>query len=261
MHIHPTAKKYAAWGVGLAGLAIAAPALILAVKGLISLVVALTIGAVALAAAPVVSSLLAAWKLKGIKYIATKNPVEQLQLIYQDRVDALDEFRNRITQFATEVKTFEGKMREFALKYPAEAPKFRDQLTAMQQLLNVRRERYSQVKDQLAAFEQEIRKAQAIWDMSQAAQALNKAAGMSSDDVFAKIKAETAVDAIQRSLHQSFAELETALLDETPGKASAATIAPHSVAQTPAPVLAHTPSPQILAPTGVVNTRRPLARK
>ena len=50
----------------------------------------------------------------------------------------------------------------------------------------------------------------AYWDMSQAAQDANKAAGMDTGDQFERLKADTAVDAVFESMNRAFAELEVA---------------------------------------------------
>lgn len=256
--LNPRTKKWALWGLGIAGLAVAAPALVLAVKGLISLVIAVTVGSVAMAAAPVVSAFLANMKLKGIKLIAARNPVEQLQNALIERQDALKKFAQRITEFATQVRQFDDKMAIFAAKYPQEAPKFKSQSDAMHRLLTLRRERYNEVKGQVELFEEEVKKADAIWQMSQAAAELNKAAGMESEDVFAKIKAETAVESIQLSLNRSFAELELALMEEGQAKPAAPSASPLAPAQ---PALAQNPQPVMLQGTTTSGRVRPLSKR
>lgn len=254
-------KTALAWGIGLLGLAVAAPAIWMAVSGLIGLAVAGAIvaaGTAVVGMAPLAASWLANMKLKGIKFIASKNPVEQLQNIFIERKQALIEFGRRITDFATQVRQFEDKMRVFATQYPTEAPKFKAQLDAMYQLMQLRKERFAEVSKQLDAFELEVKKADAIWQMSQAAAELNKAAGMESDDIFAKIKAETAVESIQLSLNRSFAELELALMEESQAKPAAPSASPLSQ---PQPTLTHNPQPVMLQGTTSTGRVRPLSQR
>ena len=203
------------WGLALVAVTLLAPVIMLTVKGLIGLALATFVGSAAVFGAPVVAQLFEVWRLKGIKAVAAANPVEQLQAVLMERQQALSDFSSKITIFATHVRQFESKLASFSAQFPSEVGKFQEQLDAMRRLLQLRRDRYEEVKKQLQLFEIEVKKAEAIWKMSQAAAELNKAAGMESGDVFAKIKSETAVDAIELSLNQSFAELETALLEET----------------------------------------------
>lgn len=158
-------------------------------------------------------------RLKAIKAEAAKNPVETLQNDYMKRQSALEEFRQKITVFAAEVMNFADKLVEFSQKFPAEAPKFKENLAKMKQLLALRQKKYSQAQDNLAAYELEIQKAGAIWDMGQAAAKLNEAAGMTEEDFFAKIQVETALNSVQTNLNQAFADLEISLLDEDKEKA------------------------------------------
>jgi hypothetical protein len=202
------------WGLGLAAAAVVAPVIFLTVKGLVGLAIAAVVGLAIINGAPVISSAFANWKMKGIKAVAAANPVEQLQNVLLERRGALRLFSERITDFATRVRQFESKLQSFKAQFPADAPKFDEQAAAMNQLLSLRRAKYEEVRQQLAAFELEVKKADAIWQMSQAAAELHKAAGMEGEDVYAKIKAETALESVELSLNKSFAQLESALMEE-----------------------------------------------
>lgn len=202
------------WGLGLVSAAIVAPFIFLTIKGLVGLSIAAIVGLAIINGAPVISSAFANWKMKGIKAVAAANPVEQLQNVLLERRGALKLFSERITEFSTRVRQFESKLQSFKTQFPSEAPKFDDQAAAMNQLLALRRAKYEEVREQLQAFELEVKKADAIWQMSQAAAELHKAAGMEGEDVYAKIKAETALETVELSLNKSFAQLESALMEE-----------------------------------------------
>ncbi len=159
------------------------------------------------------------WRLKAIKAEASRNPVETLQNDYGKRSQALGEFREKIVSFSAEVKNFAGKLVDFNKQYPLEAPKFKEQLGKMKQLLELRQRKYSQAQDNLVAYELEIQKAGAIWDMGQAAAKMNEAAGMTEEDFLAKIQVETAMNSIQTNLNAAFADLEISLLDDDKEKA------------------------------------------
>jgi hypothetical protein len=153
-------------------------------------------------------------RLKAIKAEAARNPVETLQTDYQKRMSALEEFRAKIVVFTGEVNGFAEKLKMFGEKYPADVPKFRDQLSKMRSLLELRKTKYQQAMKNLAAYALEIEKADAIWKMGCAAAALTDAAGMTETDFFQKIQVETAMASVQTNLNEAFAELEVSLMDE-----------------------------------------------
>lgn len=200
-------------GLGVAGF-IVAPFVFIAVKGLLGLALAAAVGYGIIYFTPVVASMIANWRLKAIKAEAMRNPVETLQNDYLKRQNALDEFKTAIVTFSAEVKNFADRLVNFSKQYPAEADKFKDQLSKMRQLLDLRQRKYQGAQDSLAAYSLEIEKAGAIWEMGQAAAKMNEAAGMSEDDWLAKIQTETALNSIQKNLNEAFAELEIAVLDE-----------------------------------------------
>ena len=52
-----------------------------------------------------------------------------------------------------------------------------------------------------------------IWDAAQAAAAARETSGLTEDEFFAKLRAETAFDSIQKSYNDALASLDSALLD------------------------------------------------
>lgn len=192
---------------------VAAPAIALLVKGLVGLVVAAVVGFGAIAAAPVLGHQFAVWKIKGMKAIARANPVETLQSVYVEKKQALAQFLHQIQQFSADVATFSQKVEQFKIDYPNDAPTFIQHLNKMIQLLELRKAEYRKAEQALGKFEGEIAKAESIWRMSQAAASVSKSAGFDADEVYAKIKTETAVEQVQLSLNQAFAQLDTALLE------------------------------------------------
>lgn len=204
--------------VKAAGLAVVgvlvAPFVLLAIKGLIGAGIALGLGLSIIYFTPVVATKMANWRLKMLKAEATKNPVETLQNDYVKRQEALARFEASIRSFAGEVGLFSDKLETFSKKFPEEAPKFRENLGKMNELLVLRKQKYKEAKNNLALYQMEIQKAGAIWEMGQAAAQMNKAAGMTEEDFFAKIQVETALDSVQKNLNMAFADLEVALLDE-----------------------------------------------
>ena len=111
------------------------------------------------------------------------------------------------------MKNFESKTELFEKQYPDDAPRFRQQLDTMKQLLSFREGRYKQVQAELKNFASAIDRAKAMWDMSQAAQQMNKLAGRQASDTFEQIKTDVAVDSVMRSVNKAFSEMETSLMD------------------------------------------------
>lgn len=208
-------QKYARIGryaVAALAVIVAAPLITLLVKGLVGLTIAAVVGFGAIAFAPVMGTQFAVWKIKGLKAVARANPVETLQTVYIEKQRALAEFLERIQQFTAEVNQFSQQVESFKVEYPEDARTFVEHLNKMLQLLELRKNEYRKAKQALSTFEGEIRKADSIWKMSKAAAEVSKSAGFDSDEVYARIKSETAIEQVQLSLNQSFAQLDTALL-------------------------------------------------
>ena len=191
---------------------VAAPVVGLAITGLVGLLIAGIIGLGTLAILPWVEMKAANWRLKLIKAEAAKNPVETLQNEYRRQQEKLVTVKEAIKVFDTKIRTFEGKLDGFKSTYPSEAPRYDEQLAQMKKLLALRQARWREAAHNLELFDAEIRKADAIWQMGQAAAEAGKGLGMSDDDFYAAIKVQTSMDAVQNSLNSAFADLDTLLM-------------------------------------------------
>ncbi len=211
-------ETLAKWGIALVGAAVIAPVIFLSIKGLIGLIIAFVIGSTAIAFAPWFAMKLANWKVKAIMHEAHESPIPTLLNQVQEKYQALSRFKDSITNFRTEIANFEEKVKLFSQQYPAEAPKFEQQLEGMKRLLLYRVDKYKAAKKQTEEFEMAVGKARALWDMSQEAQRMNKLAGMQTGDPFEKIKTEVALESVVSSVNQAFSELETALMDDDTAK-------------------------------------------
>ena len=198
---------------GLLGFLVA-PFVFIAIKGLLGLVVAGTISFVTIQFLPWFGAMVANWRLKAIKHEAAKNPIETLQNDLQGRIQALQQFRDAIRNFAGEVGTFKDKLVDFKHEYPERASMFEEQYSQMQQLLELRIKKYEDAKVGLARYEKEIERADAEWQMAQAAAQMNKAAGVDAEAFLQKIQVDTAFDSVQKGLNSAFADLKISLLDE-----------------------------------------------
>jgi hypothetical protein len=197
---------------------VVAPYIFLSIKGLIGLIIAGVISVVVVNMIPWFAAVVANWRLKALKYEAAKNPIETLENDYKRRHDALVAFRHSILNSKAEVAGFGDKLEDFKDQYPNDAAKFDEQYRKMVELLKLKGRKYEQAKANLQSYEAEINRARAIWKMAQAAAQMNKAAGVDTDEFFAKIQVETALGSVQKNLNLAFAELEMSLADESSGQ-------------------------------------------
>ena len=201
----------AKWGLGLVGAILIAPFIFLAVKGIVGLAAAMVIGLGIIHGAPVLGMKFANWKLKAIKYEASRNPVETMQEVFREKSAAVEVFARRVEDFATEVRNFADKLGQFKKDFPDEADKFVENLAVMERGLSERKRRLEEARQELTRFRSEIRKVDGIWQMSLAANKMHRAAGMTEDSFMQRIKTETAIDAVQSSLNRALSQLETSL--------------------------------------------------
>ncbi len=203
-------------GLGVAGFLVA-PFAFIAIKGLVGLAVAAALGWATIWFTPVFASMMANWRLKALKAEAMRNPVETLQNQYARESDKLVTARQKINTFFAAIEDYKDKLAGFIKNFPEEADKYKNVLSKMVALYNLRQKKYKEAEKGLADFKLVIKKADAIWQMAQAANELGEAAGMSEDDFFAELQKETAFDSVQKNLNMALADLETSLLDEADG--------------------------------------------
>lgn len=205
------------WGSIITISLIAAPIVFVLAKAALGAVIALGLaGLIAVAGiefSPVIAMKLANRKVKEIVSEATSNPIETLYNQLAEKRQSSNAFKDSITLFRTEIKNFEQTTAQFKKQYPEDAERFEKQLSTMNQLLSFRESRYKQLQIELDNFDKAIARAQALWNMSQAAQKMNKLAGVKMADQFEKIKTDSAVNSVMNSVNKAFSEMETALLD------------------------------------------------
>lgn len=218
--------------------AVVAPVVFLMVKGILGLALAGFASLVIVNAAPVVANGLADWRLKALKAEAARNPIETLQLDFQQKRLALHKFKDSITGFSAAVMTFQDKMDGFKAKFPKDADKFDGELAKMKQVLKSRETRFKEAQASLNQYANEIDRAKAIWEMGQEAQKMNAASGLNDEDLLAKIRVDTALDSVTGSMNTAFAELETSLLEDQDTKETQRMIEAKVVEALPAPTRA-----------------------
>jgi hypothetical protein len=207
--------------VGLIGLGalVVSPIIFMVVKGILGLALAASIGLILVNVAPVISMKVANWKIKLIVAEARENPIETMVNLLAEKRKAFSVFKENVMTAATACKNFEQKAKQFALQYPARAQEFTVQVAAMQNLVNRKKIALQQAQEMLVHGDNKLDEMRAYWEISQAAQAANKAAGMDTSDMFEKLKADTAVDSVFESMNRAFADLEvTAALENNPSE-------------------------------------------
>jgi ribosome-binding protein aMBF1 (putative translation factor) len=211
-------QKWATVGlIGLAGL-IVSPIVFLAIKGLVGLAIAAVLGLAIVTFTPWVSMKFANWRVKAIMHEAGENPIETMINLLVAKREAFETFKENVTNAVTARDSFKQKCQEFAKKYPARANEFNQQLANMTELVERKKQALADAQQTLEVGQHKLEEMKAYWDMSQAAQEANRAAGMDTGDLYEKLKADTAVDAVFESMNKAFAQLEVAAaLDDAPG--------------------------------------------
>lgn len=206
--------KYAALlGVGF----FVAPFIFTAITGLVGL---LTAGGIMLATwmtMPAIEAGAANLRLKFIKAEAARNPVETLQNDLRDKMVALDERKKNIQKLDGQIRMFSDKVDGIKTKYgPQDSGylKLSADLTDLRRILAHRGQKWKEARKQLDRYGEEIERASMIWDAGNAAAAARESSGLSEDEFYAKLRAETAFDAIQTGYNEALASLDTALLEE-----------------------------------------------
>lgn len=202
--------------IGLAGL-IVSPIVFLAIKGLIGMAIAAVLGLAIITFTPWVSMKFANWRVKAIMHEAGENPIETMINLLAAKREAFEVFKENVTNAVTARDNFKNKCIEFAKKYPSRADEFNQQLVNMTELVARKKQALADAQQSLEIGQHKLEEMKAYWDMSKAAQEANMAAGMDTGDLYEKLKADTAVDAVFDSMNKAFAQLEVAAaLDNTP---------------------------------------------
>ena len=203
-------------GVGFAILGfVVAPFIFATIQGMAGLVIAGGIALTVNAFIPYFSLKIANWRIQALKAEAAQNPIETLQNDYLIKKDALSRFADSIRTFRGEIGIFASKLEEFKKLYPKDAKKFDDNHDRMKQLLKLREDKYKEANQSLKNYENEIARANSMWEMAKAAARMNDASGIvNEEDFLQKIQKETALDSVTRGMETAFADLETAILNE-----------------------------------------------
>ena len=190
-----------------------APYAVVAITGMLGLIVGCGIAAGTWLMLPVVEAKAMNLRLKMIKAEAAKNPIETLESEYLRRQLLLDQRKTAIETFDAKTRTFGDKLDGFKRDYPDEAQKFQSTYDQMALLLKRQKDQWREASRGLALFDGEIKKAKAMWDMAQAANAARAGSGLDEESFNAKLKTETALDSIQDGMNRAFSQLDTLILE------------------------------------------------
>lgn len=207
-------------GIAIVGL-IVSPIIFLTIKGLVGLAIAGAVGFTMVSFAPWFALKIANWKyraieaekvshIKKVNEHARENPIETLTNLLNQKKQAFVTFKENVENSIAARNQFEEKCKAFAKRYPARAAEFQKQLERMTLLVQKKLEALKDAQDQLEVGYHKLEEMKAYWEMSQAAQELNKAAGMDTGDAFERMKADTSCDAVFESVSRAFSQLEVA---------------------------------------------------
>lgn len=196
--------------IGLIGLGalLISPIIFMVVKGAIGLAIAGLVGLLIVNLAPVVSMKLANWKIKGIVSEAKENPIETMVNLLIAKKAAFKTLKEMVENAVTGAKTFETKCAQFSKQYPSRAEEFNQQLVSVKQAAERKKEALRSAQTMLSEGENKLEEMKAYFDMAEALNAANKATGMDTGDIYERLKADTACDAVFESMNRAFANLE-----------------------------------------------------
>ncbi len=212
----PRAKR---WSFAIKTIAIllvgfvVAPYVFTAITGLIGLLAAGAIMGATWMLLPAIGTWAGNMRLKLVTAEAARNPIQTLQSEYLRRDQLLNERKTKIETLAAKTAGFGTKLAGFKKDYPADSQIYQDIYDKMLLLLKRSREQWVLAEKQLQAFDREITRAKAKWEMALAATDLRQDAGQVEAEFFAKLKVECSFDAIETGMNTAFAQLDTLLME------------------------------------------------
>lgn len=164
---------------------------------------------------PVVAMKAANVRMKMLVGEAEANPIETLKNDYIYRNKQLQAADDTIEEFITEIRNYDDQMRDFNKDYPDEADSFKEISVEMHAGLEEMKTEQANSRLVVEDLSKKIKKAEAIYKMSLAAQRVSSFSKISEQRVFADIKQQVAFDAVRSQLNRSFASLDRAMARRT----------------------------------------------
>jgi hypothetical protein len=172
---------------------------------------------------PAFARLVGNWRLKALKAVAAMNPIESLEIIYRDKQAALSASYENIKQTYAILQGLHDQITEHDEKFPGKPSQYLDKYNKLKALVELRGKKYKQAKVNLAQFSDVIEEKRSDWQIAKTMAQANKLANV-GEDFESKLMQDTALSTVQDGLNNAFAELDTALLDETPGGSATVTV-------------------------------------
>lgn len=192
---------------------VAAPIIWYVVGGLIGIITAFVVGAVALALRPAFTERLSQLKFQALNTVISRAPVETLYQRAKERVIELDTQRQVLNEQAGNLESFKKKAQAFAKKYPNDSNDMQEKLEGYEKLFAYRVDLFKQAKAETQNFVAEVEKAEDIYEMALADAALGKSFNKGKD-FMAIYREKTAFDAIDKANSRAMANLRMALIDD-----------------------------------------------
>lgn len=163
---------------------------------------------------PAFARLVGNWRLKALKAVAAMNPIENLEMIMQAKQLALAASRDNINQTYSILQGLFDQIKEHDERFPGKPSQYLEKYNKLKSLVEMRGEKYKRAKVNLSQFAEVIEEKRSDWKIAQTMAQANKLANV-GEDFESKLMQDTALSTIQDGLNNAFAELDTALLDES----------------------------------------------
>lgn len=145
---------------------------------------------------------------------ANRNPIPTLWNEHKKDAEDLAEMLSAIEDYATEIGNVESKMKRLTTDLtPDDLASFESDINAMKTDLALQEQDYAEAMDNHNKQEVQIKRASAIWDLNMAVSAANAKNVNRAEETLAKIKRETALDAVTSSMNRSKAQLRARILN------------------------------------------------
>lgn len=205
-------EKLVKFGSGAIIIGVAGFASLFLIKSIVTLAIVTVGGIVLWNFTPLLAQWAQQMKVKGTMALSAKNPVEDLQILYQKKTDTINAAATAIAAFAKETKDFKGKLDEFISRRPEKADSFKSTYDAMKRVLDIQTNKLQESKAKMKEFEALMIEAEDIWSMTQAAIKANKAMRkFDAPNPMDELRQRTAYDSIIGSLNQVTSDLEMAV--------------------------------------------------
>ena len=242
-----TAAKY--W-VLFVSCVVIAPAVGLAITGIVGLGAFAAIAFIGANVAPVLALKVANAKyraldeekvshIRKVEQAAAANPIETAkQQAINNKTRAAKQLEY-ITAYGTEVNNFELMTNDFSKKYPERAARYKTQLETMRKVLANKNAKYKELMQNIKLMDEQIEMLAADWKMSQALQKVNATGGLDSADPMDQVKADAAIEAVANSISRAFAEMDSSVLADSVASTGTPMEKVERIANAPSPTLSN----------------------